>query len=50
MNCASCNQVDHSIMYGVPESPSYKCERYGCIVGMTDKCKGDLNAEKQKEK
>lgn len=49
MNCASCNQIDHSIMYGLPESPKYKCEKYGCIVNVTDICKGETNAEKQEQ-
>ena len=31
MKCESCGFVDHSIMYPT-KPPSYKCEKYGCIV------------------
>lgn len=39
MKCESFGFVDHSIMYPT-KPPSYKCEKYGCIVSMADKCKG----------
>lgn len=38
--CKSCEQLDHSIIYRT-NIPQYKCERYGCIVSITDKCKGE---------
>lgn len=26
-----------------------ECEKYGCLVHITDKCKGECNAEKQEQ-
>lgn len=49
MKCESCCFVDHSTIYA-SNPPVYKCEKHGCIVSVTDKCKGDNNAEEQKEK
>ena len=48
MMCESCGFVDHSIIYPT-KPPSYKCEKYGCIVNVTDICKGETNAEKQEQ-
>ena len=36
--CESCGYVDYSIMYA-SDPPQYKCERYGHLVRITDKCK-----------
>lgn len=48
MKCKSCGFVDHSTIYA-SNPPVYKCEKYGCMVSMADKCKGENNAEKQKQ-
>lgn len=36
--CQECEYVDYSVMYA-SDPPQYKCERYGHLVRMTDKCK-----------
>ncbi len=46
LRCGLCAELDYSYMYA-SDPPQYKCERYGCIVSVSDKCKGDGNAEKQ---
>ncbi len=45
--CGHCGEVDYSDMYldnvpgEPPDTPMFKCERYGCLVKVTDKCKGE---------
>lgn len=46
--CGLCMALDFSCMYG-SNPPEYKCGRYGCIVKVTDVCKGENNAEKQEQ-
>ena len=46
LRCGLCAELDYSYMYA-SEPPQYKCEKYGHIVTVTDKCKGGRNAEKQ---
>lgn len=46
--CGMCTELDFSCMYG-SNPPEYKCGRYGCIVKVTDVCKGENNAEKQEQ-
>ena len=36
--CQECGYVDYSTMYA-SDPPQYKCERYGHLVRITDKCK-----------
>lgn len=40
LRCGLCPELDYSCMYA-SEPPQYKCEKYGCIVCVTDKCKGE---------
>ena len=46
--CMFCGEVDYSTAY-TSDPPQYKCEKYGCLVRTTDTCKGEQDAEKQKE-
>lgn len=46
--CKFCGEVDYSTAY-TSDPPQYKCEKYGCLVRTTDTCKGEQNAQKQKE-
>ena len=48
MKCICCGCVDYSIAH-LTNPPQYKCEKYGCLVHITDKCKGECNAEKQEQ-
>lgn len=48
MKCEYCGYVDYSIAY-LTNPPKYKCEKYGCIVGINDKCRWGKNAEKQEK-
>ena len=36
--CAGCEHLNHGDLYGI-NPPEYKCEKYGCLVRITDKCK-----------
>ena len=51
MKCETCGFVEHSVIYfisparGNKKIIGYKCEKYGCIRKVTDKCEGDKNAE-----
>lgn len=38
LRCGLCGEVDYSCMYA-SDPPQYKCEKYGCLVRITDKCK-----------
>ena len=38
--CKNCGELDYDYMYGT-DPPEYKCEKYGCIVKITDECKGE---------
>ena len=44
LRCGLCGELDYSCMYA-SDPPQYKCEKYGHIVRVTDKCRGDKNAE-----
>lgn len=45
MRCGSCGELDYSVAY-LTSPPQYKCDKYGCIVSIDDKCKGDkMNGE-----
>lgn len=48
MKCKSCGFVDHSTIYA-SNPPTYKCEKYGCLVNIDGTCKGEINAEKQEQ-
>lgn len=40
LRCGLCTELDYSCMYA-SDPPQYKCEKYGCIRRVTDKCRGD---------
>lgn len=37
--CGGCEHLNHGDLYST-NPPQYKCEKYGCLVRITDKCKG----------
>lgn len=39
LRCGLCGELDYSCMYA-SDPPQYKCEKYGCLVRITDECKG----------
>lgn len=52
MKCESCGFVDHSVIYFISPARGkkiigYKCEKYGCVVKVTDTCKGEINDRKE---
>lgn len=53
MKCELCGFVDHSVIYfisparGNKKIIGYKCEKYGCMVMMGSKCKGESNDRKE---
>jgi hypothetical protein len=36
--CAGCEHLNRGELY-TTNPPQYKCEKYGCLVRITDKCK-----------
>ena len=36
--CGGCEHLNHGDLYST-NPPQYKCEKYGCLVRITDKCK-----------
>ena len=42
LRCGLCGELDYSCMYA-SDPPQYKCEKYGCLVRVTDTCKGEQN-------
>ena len=46
--CANCGYVDYLVMYA-SDPPQYKCEKYGCLVRTTDKCKGEKKNESDRK-
>lgn len=46
--CMFCGEVDYSTAY-TSDPPQYKCEKYGCLVRTTDKCKGEKKNESDRK-